>query len=261
MTARPRRFALNPRLVLRGFALIGALVALGFFLEETRFGAAINEAWIDREVRGHGFSGEILFVAAAAVFTAVGLPRQLISFLGGYAFGFLLGTLLATLATVASCVATFLYARLLGRGPIAQRFGGRIRRVDEFLRAHPFSMTLLVRLLPVGNNLVTNLAAGVTSVRAAPFFAGSAIGYVPQTAAFALIGSGVNLDPVLRIGLGAVLFVASGAIGVWLYRKYRRSRALDAEIARELEAAKPARGRRPTQERAAARAESGGESP
>ena len=64
-----------------------------------------------------------------------------------------------------------------------------------------------------------------------PFFAGSAIGYIPQTVIFALLGSGIHLDPVLRITTAVVLFVISGMIGVYLFRRYRASRALDREMA------------------------------
>ena len=69
----------------------------------------------DAEVRGQGALGEGLFVAVAALLVAVGLPRQMVSFLGGYAFGFLAGTVLALAATASGCVLAFGYARLLGR--------------------------------------------------------------------------------------------------------------------------------------------------
>ncbi|MEJ0045470.1 MAG: hypothetical protein WDN04_04535 [Rhodospirillales bacterium] len=43
--------------------------------------------------------------------------------------------------------------------------------------------------------MVLNLAAGVASVRPGAFLAGSLLGYVPQTAIFALLGSGVQGRP------------------------------------------------------------------
>ena len=82
-------------------------------------------------------------------------------------------------------------------------------------------MALLIRLLPLGSNLVTNLVAGVSSANALGFFAGSVLGYVPQTIIFALLGSGINLDPALRITSSVLLFMLSAALGVYLYRRYR----------------------------------------
>ncbi|MFT5539807.1 MAG: putative membrane protein YdjX (TVP38/TMEM64 family), partial [Alphaproteobacteria bacterium] len=89
-----------------------------------------------------------------------------------------------------------------------------------------FSTALLIRLLPVGSNLLTNLAAGVSGVRAVPFVAGSTLGYVPQTLIFALVGSGLHIEPALRIGASVVLFVVSGMLGVYLFRRYRGTSAL-----------------------------------
>lgn len=225
---------MNPRVLIRGLVLIATLVAVGFVLKTTQLGTALDKEWVDQVIRAEGGSGALLFVAAGALFTAFGLPRQLISFLGGYAFGFVAGTVLAAIATVGGCVSAFFYARLMGRDFIQSRFSARVERIDNFLRDNPFNMALLIRLLPAGSNLLISLTAGVSSVRAAPFFAGSALGFVPQTMVFALAGSGIELDPAFRIGLSVVLFVVSGILGVTVYRKYRRGRILDDTLEAQL---------------------------
>ncbi len=225
---------MNPRILLRGLMVIGLLVLLAYLFEVAELDSLLDKAWIDAEIRGRGISGELLFVAVGALATAVGLPRQVVAFLGGYAFGFLAGGLWSLLAAVLGCITTFYYARLLGRSFVAARFPGRIRRLDNFIHDNPLSMTLLIRLLPLGSNLVTNLMAGVSSVRGRYFFAGSALGYIPQMLVFALIGSGITLDPVFRIGLGVALFLVSGVLGVYLFRRYRHGKSFDRDIEREL---------------------------
>lgn len=212
--------ALKP--YLRGLVLIATLVAIGYAIKGLGLFGLFDEGWIDRNIRGHGLTGEALFVAVGAGLTAIGLPRQAVSFLGGYAFGFFAGSGLALAASVTGCLVAFLYARVLGRSAIRARFSRRVERIDAFLRDNPMSTAILIRLLPVGSNALTNLAAGVSGVRLVPFVAGSAIGYLPQTAIFALLGTGIHLEPGLRIGTSAALFVASGMLGVWLYRRYRR---------------------------------------
>lgn len=225
---------MNPKVILRGLVVLLSMAAIGFLINQTHLGDLLNQGWIDREVRGKGLSGEMLFLAAGTLFTAIGLPRQVIAFMGGYAFGFLAGTLWGLLAAVLGCAASFFYARLLARSFIAKRLAGKIAHVDNFVRDNPFTMTLLIRLLPVGSNVATNLAGGVSSVAAMPFLVGSAAGYLPQTAIFALVGSGVNVDPTWRIGLGVVLFVASGILGVYLFRRLRHGRHYDVELEREI---------------------------
>jgi uncharacterized membrane protein YdjX (TVP38/TMEM64 family) len=225
--------AVSPRILLRGIVLIASLATIGLLVRASGLDSLLTESWIDTEVRGHGLAGELLFVGVGALVTAVGFPRQVVAFLGGYAFGALLGTVLAVLATVGGCMAAFAYARLLGRDLVAHRYPQRIQRADLFLRDNPLLMAIVVRSMPVGNNLLTTLIAGVTSVRPLPFFVGSAIGYIPQNAAFALAGSGVHIDPVARITLAVVLLVASSALGIYLYRRYRRGRVLDDAMEEE----------------------------
>ncbi len=187
----------------------------------------MDQAWIDREVMGRGFRGELLFLSMGGLFTAIGLPRQLVSFLGGYAFGLLPGTLLALGATLLGCLLSYLYAFWFGHELLAPRLGGRARRFHELVLAHPFSLTLLIRLLPAGSNLVTNLLAGLARAPLGWFLLGSGLGYIPQTLVFALAGSGVSLDAGLHLALAVVLFLLSGLLGVYLYRNFRQRRQLD----------------------------------
>lgn len=226
---------MKPKVLLSGLALLATLIVIGYALQSGVLGDLLSEAWIDRSVRGKGISGELLYLGVAGLATALALPRHVVSFLGGYAFGVGLGTLLAVAGTEIGCVLSFFYARAIGRPLVSARLGARVQRVENFLAAHPFWMTLLIRLLPVGNNFATNLAAGVSRVPAMPFLLGSLIGYLPQTLVFSLAGSGVELGAVSRIGVAVLLFAASGVIGVWLYRRYRHGKTLGAEVDEALE--------------------------
>ena len=213
------------RVLLKGLLMLASLALLGLLASHFQFSEMLSQHWIDNEVRGKGWSGDLLFLAVGALATALSVPRQVVAFLGGYAFGFVSGTALATLATLLGCALGYYYARWLGRAFVQRRFPHRMRKLDAFLHQHPFTMSLVIRLLPVGHNASTNLLAGVSSVRALPFFAGSALGYLPQNLVFALAGSGVNLDPVVRLTVATVLFVVSSLLGVWLYRRYRQNLA------------------------------------
>ena len=223
------------RTYLPGLVLLVTLVAIGYVLESGLLGGMLSEDWIDREVRGKGLLGELLYLAVGGLVTAVAVPRHVVSFLGGYAFGAGLGTALALAATEFGCVLVFFYGRFIGRPLVSVRLRARVQRIENFLAANPFSMTLLIRLLPVGNNFATCLAAGVSRVPARPFLFGSLIGYLPQTFVFALAGSGIEVGGRLRIALALLFFVISGAIGVWLYRRYRHGETLGAEVDEALE--------------------------
>ena len=219
---------------LPGLVFLATLVAIGYVLESGLVQEMLSESWIDAQVRGKGATGELLFIAVGGTATALALPRQIVSFLGGYAFGLGLGTVLALAATELGCALTFYYARVIGRPLVARRLGARVRRIEDFLAANPFAMTLLIRLLPVGSNFATSLAAGVSRVPARPFLLGSLVGYVPQTLVFTLAGSGVEMGGSLRLAFAVVFFFVSGAIGVWLYRRYRHGKSLGEDVEKSI---------------------------
>ena len=212
--------------IAKGVCFLVGLAAAGYVVR--LLAPAFSEDWIDTTVRGHGLLGGVVFVAASAVFTGVGLPRQMAGFLGGYAYGFVLGSALGLLGTVLGCVLAFGYARFAGRSVLARRMAGRggrlgagLAHVDGLLVRDPFGAAVLLRFLPVGNNMLTNLLAGVSSVPLVPFAAGSSLGYLPQTAIFALLGSGVHVAPEWRITLAVVLFVVSSWYGYVLLKRHR----------------------------------------
>jgi uncharacterized membrane protein YdjX (TVP38/TMEM64 family) len=193
-------------------------------------GGAQAQAWVERFGLRQTLWGESAFVVVGSAATAIGIPRQAVAFLGGYAFGPLTGGLLGLAAQVLGCAASFFWARLVGRGwaerRMAGRFGRRLRPLRDLLAGSPFGATLALRLLPVGNNLALNLLAGVAGIRALAFISASALGYLPQTAIFALAGAGVAVDREGQLLLAGALFLGSAFIGYWLLRRHRAGQAM-----------------------------------
>lgn len=217
--------------VLAKALLPALLLASGAVLVQSGgLGEMLGAEWVDGHIRGQGLTGWLLFVGLTGVATSLAVPRQAVGFLGGYAFGFVGGSLLSLAATGFGCVLGFWYARLtrlawqtrLKPEILGRRMPGlaRLVKLDEFLRANPFGMALTIRMLPVGNNSLTNLLAGVSGVPFGPFLAGSMLGYAPQTLIFALLGSGVGVAPAWRVGTAVALLIASSLLG---WRMYRRS--------------------------------------
>ena len=194
--------------------LLAGLVAAGF---------ALRGLGLDARVAAAGENGPLGFAALGTLACAAGVPRQVVAYAGGLAFGFWPGAMLALLAETLGCAASFYWARLGARGWVARwlhgREGGRLDRLDRFLCARAFTATLTLRLLPIGSNLVLNLLAGVSGVAAGPFLLASLLGYVPQTAVFALLGSGVRVSGWVTVALGMAGFAASTLLGLLLLRR------------------------------------------
>jgi uncharacterized membrane protein YdjX (TVP38/TMEM64 family) len=194
------------RLFVKPLGLLLGLVVAGVVLKTLAGG--VKGGLLAHYVMGHGLEGEAFFVTGGALLCAAGLPRQAVAFAGGYAFGLKLGLALAMLAQVLGCVTDFFWARAFARDWVRARLGGRLARLDAQLSAQPF-------------NVVLSLLAGLSSVSAPAFLAASAIGYVPQTLVFALLGSGVQVSHTEQIVMGGVLFVASAVLGVVLMRRWK----------------------------------------
>lgn len=214
--------ALWPKIARSALLLAGLA---GFGLAINAMPAGMDGSQLAAAVTGQGPRGQAIFVLLVIGFCAAGLPRQIAAFAAGYAFDLWPGIPLVLAGLILACATDFFWARLVARDwarrRVLSRLGGRLARLDAFLAANPFSTTLIVRLLPVGSNVGFSLLAGVSAVSALPFLAASAVGYIPQTLVFTLLGSGVGVSDWVRITLGATLFVASVLLGIILFRRNR----------------------------------------
>ena len=192
--------------------LLGGLLAAGL---------ALRGGWGRSALDAPAQAGPAGFVLFAAVACTIGVPRQVVAYAAGLGFGTWAGCVLALAAEIIGCAADFLWARLIARGWAARRITGRMARLDGQLSRHPFSATLTLRLLPVGSNILLNLLAGVSAVAMGPFLLASAIGYIPQTVVFALLGGGVRVDRNEQLLLAGGLFVVASLLGLWLMRRVR----------------------------------------
>jgi uncharacterized membrane protein YdjX (TVP38/TMEM64 family) len=171
-----------------------------------------------------GWGGAALLVAAGGAMTAAGVPRQVLAFAGGYTFGAPAGALISLLGQMLGCGLDYWAAHGLAAG-LAQRVLARptAQRMHRLLAAHPFTATLTLRLLPVSSNVMLNLLAGATRLKAAAFFGATLLGYLPQTIVFALLGGGTQVGKGAQLAIGVALFVGATGLGVLLYRRTRQA--------------------------------------
>ena len=130
--------------------------------------------------------GGFLYVCSVAVLICLAVPRQLLSFAGGDAFGPLFGAVFATLGVTLGCVLAFGMSRYCGRSFVERRYGGKAAAFNRYAVQRPFILAILIRLFPSGNNLVsvsyTHLVFSVVAVteEATSFCGVSSNGSVPE---------------------------------------------------------------------------------
>lgn len=195
---------------------VAAIIALssGQWIEQW-FDAESLAAWVE----SRGALGIAVFVATGAVLTGVGLPRQLVALCAGYGFSVAAGVLLAIFSVSCGALLTFSFARYIARPWVRHRYPEATAKVDAFIHDQPFLKIVTIRFAPVGTNMLTNLAAGTTALPAPVFFTASALGFLPQTLIFVLIGNGLAIDSNLRLAAALVLAVISLILCGVIYRR------------------------------------------
>lgn len=205
--------ALKPALMAGGLiAVAAALPLMGHGEAQTTLTELLSQG---------GLRGQTVFLLLSTFLIAIGLPRQIPAFAAGYAFGPWYGTVIALVTQILACSLDFIWARAVAQDYCRRKFGAKLAKVDRILARHPFNATLMLRLMPVGSNLLLNLAAGLTAVRMLPFLAASAIGFIPQTLVFALLGRGSAPSHEHILLLGGATFLASALLGLILLRRNR----------------------------------------
>ncbi len=211
------------RQLVKGLLLLASLITIAVLLKLYVFDENLSSDSIKEMLGPNLPNAMMIYLVVAAVATMLGLPRQAIAFAAGYCFGFTYGLVISTLAATLGCMLCFYISRHLAFDYIQRKHTARIAHINQFMSKDVFVKTLIIRLLPVGSNLVTNLVAGVAQIKARDFFMGSAIGYLPQMAIFALSGSGVSVESTSRLVISVCLFVICIILGGWLYKKYKNS--------------------------------------
>ena len=220
---------MGPKLLLRGLILICVLVGAGVLVNQYRFEDILHILAFSGASNAGWLHGRIAYLVLAGVFTALGGPRQAVSFFAAYFFGLTEGFLVALVGSAIGCLVAYLFARAFHDTAI-RLIHGRVDMARRIWARDTFWLTFILRLLPVGSNLLANLAAGASAIPLAAFLSGSLAGYVPQTLVFALMGTGVNVGSTTQIAVSLALFVASTLLGVWIYARYRKRLRDEAEV-------------------------------
>ena len=158
----------------------------------------------------------LLFIGVGIAATAIGLPRQLFAFISGFAFGVVPGVLLSLFVAILGCALAFSFARRFLRQWLLRRYSKLVGGLDALTKHDAFWKVVMLRFQPLGTNLLTNMAAGVSEMPARLFLPASLLGYIPQMVVFALIGSGVRLGSSSQLVISFVLLLVSFVLGLWL---------------------------------------------
>jgi len=190
-----------------------------FSLSDWTIGLVEKLDWQNKD-SSQAFNTLLLFIFLSLA-TSIGLPRQIAALVAGINLGAIIGVMVATLAATLGCLITFSVARYLLSTKISRKYPNQLLKLSEFLGERTFLKAIVIRILPLGSNFLTNIIAGVSKVSMPAYVGGSFVGFIPQMIIFSLAGSGIRLGAQNELMASAILFVIALLLTIYLVKKHR----------------------------------------
>jgi uncharacterized membrane protein YdjX (TVP38/TMEM64 family) len=167
----------------------------------------------------------LVYALVAAARPVVLFPATLLTVAAGLMFGPVVGTAVAIVGANGSALIAYTIGRTLGRPPTTTAKHAGIGAWTQRLRSNGFEAVLVMRLIFLPYDLVSYVC-GLLHVPRRHFLAANAIGTLPGTVAFVLIGASIDrldegvkgIDPV-TLAISVALVVVSVVVSRVLKRR------------------------------------------
>ena len=205
------------------------LLDLGHYLTLEQLKA--QQAALERFYQANPLLLLALFFAIYVLVTALSLPGAAIMTLAaGAIFGLPTGFLLVSFASSIGATLAFLASRYLFHDAVQNRFGTRLRAVNEGVARDGAFYLFSLRLVPVFPFFAVNLLMGLTPIRTWTYYWVSQVGMVLGTIVYVNAGTQLaRIESLSDIASPALLasFTALGAlpwVGKWVMTLIKRRR-------------------------------------
>jgi uncharacterized membrane protein YdjX (TVP38/TMEM64 family) len=221
--------------------LFWVAVVLGYYWYARQNGLSLNDAVVAiADFLTNSVYGPLLYMVLYALRPLFFFPATILTLLGGFLFG-PLGIIYTIIGSNASAMVAFGVGYYFGNDLLkSDENAGTIQRYTQRMRDNSFETILIMRLIFLPYDLV-NYAAGFLKIAWKPFLLATAIGSVPGTISFVLLGASFGtLDELLAgdVQLNPVTFGASVVIiGISLalsrYIKWREAKKGSEALSQE----------------------------
>ncbi len=148
----------------------------------------LNPDALDAWLSDFGIWAPVVYVGLYALGTVVFAPGSLFALAGGAMFGPVLGTILNLLGATLGASIAFLIARYLAGDWVAQKSGGRLKRMITGVENEGWRFVAFVRLVPVFPFNLSNYAFGLTRIPFVSYVVTSFITMAPGALAYTWLG-------------------------------------------------------------------------
>lgn len=161
----------------------------------------------------------LVYFVLYIVIAAFSLPAaSLVTLAGGAIFGFWWGLILVSFASTIGASLAFLMARTILHDWVQQKFGHRLRAVNEGIERDGIFYLFTLRLIPVFPFFLVNFLMALTPIRLRDFYWVSQLGMLIGTGLYVEVGVQLgmanSIPAVLSVGMIRILILL--AIFPWL---------------------------------------------
>ena len=217
-------------------ALLFALAFAAWFLFDlgqylTLDAIKAQQGAIDAYYQARPLAVLAVFFLVYVILTALSVPgAAILTLAAGALFGVVVGTVLVSFASTIGATLAFLASRYLFHDAVQDRFGARLRKVNEGIARDGAFYLFSLRLVPVFPFFVVNLAMGLTPIRVWTYYWVSQSGMFLGTIVYVNAGTQLaRIDALRDIASPGLLasFAALGLLpwlGKWIMALIRRRR-------------------------------------
>lgn len=200
------------RRLVRGAAILIALAAIGAAVYLSPAGRNFDPAQLAEDVRAAGATWWAipLYVLAYAILDVLFIPTQFLSIAAVLIWGWKLGGTIELLSATLGAIPPYLIARTTLRGWVQQKLATH-QKFAAMIERDPFTLLLVLRVVPVIPYTPLNYVAGLASIRMPQYVAATAIGMIPSTFIFAYFVQAL-VDGVMEPRDVAVRGLIAGAL-------------------------------------------------
>jgi len=144
-----------------------------------------QRAAIEAAVAADPLQAGLLFFAVYVAATGLSLPgASVLTLIAGAIFGLLWGTIIVSFASTIGATLAFLTSRFLLRDWVQQRFGDRLRPINEGVAREGAFYLFALRLVPAFPFFAVNLLMGLTPIRTWIYYWVSQLGMFAGTVVY-----------------------------------------------------------------------------
>ncbi|MDQ8043101.1 MAG: (d)CMP kinase [Solirubrobacteraceae bacterium] len=201
------------RAIRRLVLFFGVIIAVGIAVA---FGGIIdfNPRDLQHELKGTGPLAPIIYMLISGALGAVFVPGPVFAIGAGLLFGPWLGIPVGLGGAVVSALICREIGVHMGRSAAEELAGARLGQMTAWLDRYGAVAVIAFRLMPAMPDAPLNYAAGLTRLKRWQIAVGTAVGSIPRTLGWGLVGSTAGGGNGWQAAVGFTLIVGADAGGV-----------------------------------------------